>query len=82
MTPNTRYLYYAITLSMRGMATKVPREAPRLVNTTTSKILVILFRQNPLKEEMSSEVSKLAVLIHGGFNDSLGFFFSKIVHCR
>ena len=39
---------------MRGIATKVPSELPILVNTTTRRIRVILFLQNPFSEEISS----------------------------
>ncbi len=39
---------------IKGRATKVPTELPILVNTTTSRILVILFFQKPLRDEMSS----------------------------
>ena len=43
------------TLIIKGMATKVPKELPRLVKTTTSSIRVILFFQKPLMEMISSD---------------------------
>ena len=41
-------------LTITGKATNVPIELPRLVNTTTSRIRVTLFLQNPLTERISS----------------------------
>ena len=40
---------------VKGIAAKVPKELPRFVITTTSRICVILFFQNPFREEGSSE---------------------------
>ncbi len=54
------------------MATNVPKELPIFVNTTTSSIRVILFFQNPFRDEMSS----------GRFSKSLTFGFPKKVSTR
>ncbi len=71
--PDTIYLaVYGNTLTIRGIATKVPSELPILVNATTSKIRVILFLQNPLRDEMSL----------GRFSKSLTFGFLKKVSTR
>ena len=40
---------------VKGIATKVPKELPRFVNTTTGRIRAILFFQHPFREERSSE---------------------------
>jgi hypothetical protein len=45
---------YVKTLAIKGMATKAPTELPKFVNTTISNMRVILFFQNPFRDNISA----------------------------